>query len=610
LERLAHYAAVRLFIARAQAAKADFGLTDENASAVVEICARLDGLPLAIELAAARIKLLAPPALLVRLGSRLQLLTGGARDLPSRQQTLRGAIAWSYDLLDAEAQRLFRRLGVFVGGCTLEAAEAVCNTAGDLSLDVLDGLTKLMDHSLLQRAVEGHGEPRLAMLETIREYALERLEESGEAEVIRRQHALYCLALAEQAQAQPVGAQQAAAMLRLEADHDNLRAALAWGLDGGAEEVGMRLAMALGGTGTAWWSWGFWALRSYSSEGQRWLERVARSLAASPTVRAQALLGAGVFASGMGNLARATALVEEALAMCQAQGDALGTARALGELGCMAWVQVEYERATTLLTESLAWMRALGHQDGIAWALCWLGAVMRDQGDSERAIGLFEESLAIWQQLGQKAGISLAYNSLGDLAFNLGNYAHAAALYQAALTLVEAMGDVETIPIYLCNLGRTAHASGDDNRARAFLEESVALLRTRIQHWALFWALQELGHVVQSQGDTEGGRALLREGLRLQMQHGMNWNLGLSLERFAGLAAGQGRAERAAQLFGAAEALRETIGRPIPAGDRADYDRDVTAARLQLAEATFAAAWATGRTMTIEDAIAYALEEH
>ncbi|HEX9440978.1 MAG TPA: AAA family ATPase, partial [Roseiflexaceae bacterium] len=290
IERLSQYDAVALFIARARAARPEFQVTNDNAPAVAEICHRLDGLPLAIELAAARSAVLSPQALLVRLDQRLKLLTGGARDLPIRQQTLRDTIAWSYDLLDAAEQTLFARLAVFVGGARLEAAEAVTtlNVETFERFNVLDGLTTLAEQSLLRQDEGEKGEPHFVMLETIREYALERLEQSGEAQSIRRQHAIYYLALAERAKVELSGTEQEARLLQLAAEYDDLRAALAWALGGGDAQVGIRLALAL--AGPSWevgrfWS-GFWALYSYSSEGQKWLEQVAQSSAAAPAVQA------------------------------------------------------------------------------------------------------------------------------------------------------------------------------------------------------------------------------------------------------------------------------------------------------------------------------------
>ncbi len=287
LDRLAQSEAIRLFVERAQAVKSDFALTEENAAAIAAICHDLDGLPLAIELAAGRSKLLSPQVLLPRLRNRLKLLVGGARDKPARQQTLHGTITWSYDLLDQGEKPLFRRLAVFVGGYTLAAAEAVCNADGDLEGDILDGVAGLVDKSLLQQEEQADGEPRFLMMETIREYALERLAASGEAEAMRQQHATFFLQLAEEADPKVRSTEQATWYRRLEVEHDNLRAALHWTLEHQEVEIGLRLAGAL---------WAFW--RQHLREGRSWLEQVLvqPGARARTAARAKALLGAGALA--------------------------------------------------------------------------------------------------------------------------------------------------------------------------------------------------------------------------------------------------------------------------------------------------------------------------
>jgi predicted ATPase len=301
---LIHYEAVRLFAERAQAAKPDFALTDENAAAVVEICRRLDGLPLAIELAAARIKLLPPQALLERLGDHLKVLTGGARDAPARQQTLRDAIAWSHDLLSSHEQTLFRRLAVFAGGCTLETVEAVAIAAGDL--DILEGMGSLVDESLLRQAEDAGGEPRYTLLETVREFSLDRLTVSGEERLIRSRHAAYFAGLAESLQPDIDGPEQVRTAAALGAEQDNLRAAIAWAIEQLDAETALRLTGNL---------WGFWLVRSRQTEGRDWLER---SLAvpgdAPPNTRLEALFAAGMFARQQGDYGRAVLHGEEGLA--------------------------------------------------------------------------------------------------------------------------------------------------------------------------------------------------------------------------------------------------------------------------------------------------------
>ncbi|HEX9371769.1 MAG TPA: tetratricopeptide repeat protein, partial [Roseiflexaceae bacterium] len=437
LDELARVAAVDLFVRCAQAVRPDFALTSASAPAVAEICHRLDGLPLAIELAAARIRLFSPAALLARLGrprgSPLQVLTGGPRDLPARQQTLRAAIAWSYDLLGEAEQRLFARLGVFVCGLTLEAAEAVCGIAdrrlpiaddGDqstiynLQSTILDGLSALIDQSLLRQEAPDEAEPRVEMLETIREYALERLEAGGEAAEIRRRHARYFLALAERAERELWGSRQAAWLRRLDAENGNLRAALAWSQsEAGDVEIGLPLAGAL---------WYYWALRSRYCEGRQWLEdALARSGGAATPARAQALNGAGRLAEKQGYSTRAQALLEEALSLHRAHGDAEGVAIALLYLGRTARDRGDYQRAEAIEQESLDLFRDQGSAWGVRWALFSLGDAALDQADAARAAELFEESLALCRASGDRNGTTVSLMNLGRVAYAQGDTARA-----------------------------------------------------------------------------------------------------------------------------------------------------------------------------------------
>jgi tetratricopeptide (TPR) repeat protein len=478
---LTQYAALMLFLMRARAAKMDFTVTNATAPALAEICHRLDGLPLAIELAAARCKLFALPALLTRLEQRQPLLPGGGRDLPSRQQTLRNAIAWSYNLLSAEQQTLFRRLSVFVGGCTLEAADAVCNAENDLPTDVLDGMTALVDQSLLQHAEGADGEPRFVMLETIREYAREQLERSGEAEVAQQRHASYYLALAKQAEPELRGAEQQAWLARLEADHDNLRAALAWSQTvRGSTELGVRLG------GTLWW---FWWVRGYWSEGRAWLSRTLASSMillesersseewALIAARAKALLGASWLAHAQSDYERQAALVEESLTLYRTLGDQHGSADALRGLSWMAFSQGNLEQAAARLEESLALYRTLGDQHGSADALRGLGWVAEYQGDHERQAALVEESLTLYRALGDKRGCADALQGLGWVALRQSALEQAAARFEESLTLYRALGDKRGCADALRSLGNVAVHQGASERARMLAEESLALAR-------------------------------------------------------------------------------------------------------------------------------------
>jgi predicted ATPase len=468
-EELLRSEAVRLFVERAQAVRPGFTLTSETAAVVAEICRRLDGLPLAIELAAARVRILPPATLLARLEKRLPLLTGGPRDAPARQQTLRNAIAWSYDLLSSEEQTLYRRLAVFAGGAALEAVEAVTNPEGDI--DVFGGLERLVEHSLL-RSAEGVGdEPRFTMLETIREYGLERLEDKGEVEATRRLHAAFFLTLAEEAEPHLIGQEQVTWLNLLDAEHDNLRAALAWALDADVQTA-VRLAGPLG--------W-FWFFRGYLNEGRAWLDRTLavsvergplhvrafaaagrlarhlgeykRAIALQETslelartfqdrrAEALALLELGVLAAlDGGDAAREAALTEESLALWRQLGDPWGTARALNNLGYEAYLQGNLDRATPLLDEAVTLARAAGDRSVLGYVVDSRGVLAEAQGELERATALYQEALALAQQVGNPLIEAFALSSLAGMAARQGQPVRAARMWGAASALRDAIG--------------------------------------------------------------------------------------------------------------------------------------------------------------------------
>ena len=429
-EGLAGYEAVRLFVERARAVQPDFEATGAAAQAVAEICRRLDGLPLAIELAAARVRLLGPQALLARLGRRLALLTAGPRDLPARQQTLRATLEWSHALLTAGEQVLFARLAVFAGGCTLEAAEAVCNADGDLPIDVLDGVESLVAKSLL-REVGAGGEPRVGMLETVHEYAGERLAASGAAGALRRRHARYFLGLAEQAEPHLGGGDQAAWLKRLQADHDNLRAALGWSL-AGEPEVGLRLAGAL---------WRFWEICGYFTEGRGWLEQALAGSGGAPALRAKALTGASTMAFCQGDYQQATALHGQALLLFRRLGDARGVAFSLNNLGVQALHQGDLRRAARRYTKALALAREAGDRRLTGYALHNQGELARLAGDYGRAVSLAEESAALFQAVGDQWAAAATRCTLGVAAQGQGDHGRAAREFQDALRVFYALGD-------------------------------------------------------------------------------------------------------------------------------------------------------------------------
>jgi predicted ATPase/class 3 adenylate cyclase len=559
VERLTQYEAVRLFVERAQAAKADFRVTDENAPAVAEICHRLDGLPLAIELAAARIKLLTVQAMLARLGNRLKLLTGGVRDLPQRQRTLRNTIDWSYGLLGEGEKVLFGRLSVFAGGRTLEAIEAICDSRGDLPVDVLEGVESLIDKSLL-RQEEGVGaEPRFYMLETVQEFALEKLEGSAEAEEVRRRHASYFLELAEEAEPGLRGPEDVQWLEHLEEEHDNLRAAISWALERGEAELGLRLAGAL---------WMFWEAHGHYREGRRWLEKaLAKGNGASTVARAKVLEGLAQLASYSGEVDQAVIAAHEGLELSEQAG--LGGAVAAGFLrilGMMATMRGEDDRAKELLEESLTLSREADDDWGTAEALHWLGNSL-DFVDRERAKKLREE------------GISLARES----------------------------GYVSTLGRLLICQGYVLILEGDYERGAALSEEAATLFRERGHKGG--GLLDNLGWAALYRGDREQARAAYEEGLALCTELGDKMVAWAYLDGLACVAGTEGGAERAARLFGAAEALREAVGWPLNPEEEALREPFLDAARSKLDEASWEEAWAGGRAMSFDEAVSYAVEE-
>ena len=640
LERMIEYDAIRLFIERAQAVKADFTITKTNAPAIAEICARLDGLPLAIELAAARSKLMAPDALLARLSNRLQVLTGGARTQPARQQTLRNTIDWSYQMLDAPGQLLFARLEVFVGGCTLEAAEAVCVVDGDQQQNVLDGLAALLDHNLLRRTETASGETRFVMQETIREYARDRLVACAEATIIRQQHAHFFLNWAERAALEAQGAHQTVWLDRLEQEHDNLRAALAWFDAQEAAQTGLWLVGTL---------LEFWSVRGYFGEGRVWLERFLAQAPEPTMAQAKALHGAGVLAYRQGDYPAAQAHYEQSLGLYRELGDTQGVAVVLNSLGELARIQSDYSLATACYEESLLRYRELGDKKGVATLLNSLGAVRRDHGDFAAANTLLEESLALYRELGDRAGaagslfrlatvarlqrnytlergyleeslairralgdkwgMAYALNNLGLLAGSLRNFEQAAARYEESLLLFRELNDKNGVAMVLMNQGEMARAMDEYAQAAARYEESLSLYRELGHKNGIASVLHNLGYVALHQGDHEWAATMFRKSLALHRELGNKDGIGESLAGLAGVAAGQRQLEWAAQLLGAADALFTAIGMSLAPSDQLEYDRTIDLVRIQLDEPAWTAAWKAGRAMALDQVVTYALGE-
>ena len=462
---LARSPAVALFVARARAVKPDFHLTTANAPAVAEICARLDGLPLAMELAAVHIRLFTPEAMVGQLSQRLALLRGGERARPARQQTLRQTVDWSYRLLTEAERALFRRLAVFAGGFTLGGAEAVVGG----QTEVPEGVESLLAKSLLRAADTADGSPRYLMLETIREYALEQLEASGEGPTVRQAHAAFYLALARQVEPHLRGPQQVAWVDRLEPDHDNLRAALAWARDGRDGEMGLRLAGAL------YW---FWRTRGYFNEGRQWLEDMLALAGDAPTVgRAKALCAAGALAQFQGDFELARAHLDESVSLYRALDDRGGLAFALYNLGQVRLGQQDAEPARAVAEESVALFREARDEWRLALALQGLGVIVTAQGDTAAGERLQEESLALFQRLGDRWGIGLSLSGLGRVAYARGDYAAARQQFEAALAIRRRAGDRWLIGASLRLLADTARCQADYARAAALYREGLDIYR-------------------------------------------------------------------------------------------------------------------------------------
>jgi predicted ATPase/serine/threonine protein kinase len=555
VEVLSQYPAVALFIQRAVAAKPDFELNRENASTVAEICARLDGLPLAIELAAARVKVLSPSSLLARLASRLQLLTGGARDLPQRQQTLRAAMDWSYDLLNAAEQKLFRRLSAFVGGYNLEGVEAVCDTKGDLDLDLLDGMASMVDKSLVQQVESANGETRFVMLETIREYALERLRASGEEPLTKRAHAAYCLVLAEEGATDPGGAEGAEWLQRLVLEHDNFRAGLEWLTQTGDADWGLRLGSAL---------FRFWEAHEYLTEGRDWLGKLLKLAGAAPTkARARALFAAGVLA---------------------------------GEQG-------DYSAAEALISESQNIARQLGDNTGVAVSLNALGVFARDRGNVAKARLLFEESLALWRDLGDLKAVARALSNLANVVKSQADYARALSLYAECLSIFRGLGDPTGVALSLNYQGDVSRDQGDSAAARALYEQGLTIFRDLGDRWGVAGTLSDLGSLSREQKDYPSAHALYRESILIFQQLDHKRGIARLLECFACLAAAQFQVERSLRLAGAAAALRQNIGAPLTPAEQAKLDASLDPSRCALTKTARETAWLEGCSLPVEKAI-------
>jgi predicted ATPase/class 3 adenylate cyclase len=593
LAELATCPSVALLVERVQATKPEFRLTANNAREVAEICVRLDGLPLAIELAAARMKLLSPQALLARMGQLLTLLTGGPRDVPARQQTLRNTISWSYELLKEEEQRLFRRLSVFVGGCSMQAAEAVCGG----SVDVMDDIASLIDKSLL-RSIEPTGndeaEPRLLVLGTIREYGLELLETSGEAAQVRDKHADYFVLLAEEAVPALDGPLLTTWLGRLEQEHDNLRAALHWLLEAEHVEKVLRLCSALER---------FWVVRGYRHEGLAFLDRaLGMSAGAAPSsVRARALLAAARLTFMQSDYDRGTQLAQESLALFRGLGDKRGIALVLNRLGVAAWRHADYPTAQALMEEDLALYRELDNPDRIAWSLFGLGLLHIKLGEYSRAEALLEESLTLFRRLDNKRGIAATLTQSAAVRFvSLGDQTMVYPLLEQGLALDREVGDKEGMAVCSLLLGSVALKHGDASIARTRVEEGLLLYREIGYREGVSEALSLLGKVEAARGDLTYARKLYEESLTMARELDQRELMATALEGLARVTSAEGDPSRAARIWGTAEALREALGAPLHPVERSEYNVAVAAVHDQLGQDEFNSNWQAGRLQPVQ----------
>jgi predicted ATPase/DNA-binding SARP family transcriptional activator len=596
--QITQFEAVRLFSERAALAFPAFTLTPGNAAAVVEICRKLDGLPLAIELAAARVKVLRVEQIADRLDDRFNLLKAAQRRSDARHQSLRAVMDWSFELLAPAERALFQRLAVFAGGFTLEAVEAACAGDGLESHQLLELLSLLVDKSLV-RMDQGSGEARFDLLETIRQYASGKLVESDQVEAVRGKHANFYLMLAERVHSALRGPQQELWLERMEREHDNLRAALAWSqTPAGKPEVGLRLAGNL---------WRFWGRRGHLSEGRRTLEAMLARVPAHTAARAQALDGAGWLAYSQGDHLAARVLDEESLLIWREVGDRKGMALALNNLGNVAHKLADYATARQFHEESLKLRRELGDQADVAASLHNLGMVALDQGDYLSARALFEESLAFKQQLGNKWDMVTTINSLGGIALERGEADTAWALYEQSLALGQELGDKGAMAMVLINMGNVALRQGDFAAAHHCLEQGLVLRRELGHRWGAAVALHNLGMVAMAQGNPGEARGLFAESLDIRREVGDRLGIAHCLAGLAGVAWSQARPERASRVLGAIEALLEALGARLDVIERDLYNRYVAELKAHLGEDQFATAWAAGRALPLEVAIDEAL---
>jgi predicted ATPase/transcriptional regulator with XRE-family HTH domain len=644
---------VELFVQRARSVKPTFVLSPENAGAVMSICRRLDGLPLAIELAAARLRLFTPQAMLARLddavgenGSRgrLALLTGGARDLPARQQTLRNAIQWSYELLNEGERRLFRQMCVFNGGRSVEAVKIVCEFGDDAEeMDVLDSMASLVEKSLLRqaegaRAKNGRGEPRFWMLDTLREFAHEMLRAQGsdEANKLYERHAAYFLSFAEEAEPELRGPRQVLWLDRLEEEHANIRAALAYLCASSRSEEALRLAGAVGH---------FWLTRGHWSEGRAWLAKAQALPGGSAQVRAKALLLTGRLAAKQGHLeealplfreaesnykavgdeeglastlcaigrilrdtgdyAGALAALDESLALCHATGARLVLVDVLRAMSNLAHYQGRYSEAREQGEQALAITREVGDKLGTTATLLDLAWIAHRQGDYDKAAEFTQEAMALSKELRERDEWSAGLNISALIAQEQGDYDKATRLLEEFLHIAEDLGSKPSLAVAMNNLGYLALSLGDYDRAETLLTGSLRLMNELGDMTRGISSRINLGSVALRRGEYGKAEGLFSEGLELALERGSMRYIAECMEGLAEAITHGGHGEEAARLFGFAAKVREEIVEPLRSFEMPVYERALALARSTVGESAFTTAWEAGHAMTLEDATSY-----
>ena len=622
--------AVQLFAQRAQMMQSDFTLSDDTRSAIVRICQLVDGMPLGIELAAAWVQMLTCREIADSIANNLAFLTASTRDLPERQQSLRAVFEHSWELLSPELQRVFGALSVFRGGFQPDAALEVCGAT-------LPMLLIFTNKSMLYRNSQG----RYEIHELLRQYALEKLQESGESGAVFAGHLLFYVKLAEAAGPQIQSGQQVPWLARLEAENDNLRTALDWSITSQVPEVGLRLGAAL---------WFFWHIRHYIREGLEWLDKLlALAPDAPPMVRSKALFAAGWLAQNnrelrraedlaeaslqlarqigdkrsiayplstvawlnyfTGEYGRATTFGEESLALFREVNDSWGIVHVLNILGFIAESQADYPRAEMLQREGMIIARAAGDSDGLAWSTYLLGRSMAERSENDEAIVLFTQSLEIYRELGNNWGIALIKYSLAESTVALGDLARAGSLAEESVRVLQEMSDFWAIGGPLSCLGLVAYREGDLARASKFLEESLYYFRKYGDRRGVALALNRLGCVASRQGQAEYAADLFKESLSLRREAGIPHGMEMSFEQLGVIAAARGDATRAARLFGAAESLRKSLKISMADADLEQHKSSLRIVQKQLGDSAFTVAWTEGGNLPLDEVITYALED-